>query len=124
MKLLTVLALMAMSANAQKAHPMISSSTDNGDQVITHLAVGGGWQTTVTLVNLGNVPASFTINFVNDQGKLQDLPFSGFGINSTLTGQQIPVGGRWTINSAGDPLGVTNTGWALINNVVGNIGGY
>ena len=74
-------------------------------------------------MNLGTTPASFTIDFSNDAGFLQSLPFKEFGSNSTLTGY-IAVGGRWTINSAGDLNGATITGTAFINNVTGNIGGY
>ena len=50
------------------------------------------------------------------------FPLSTGDPQSELSGQ-IPVGGRYTINSPGISS-QTTTGWALVDNVVGNISGY
>jgi hypothetical protein len=123
MKRLALLVVFALSAFGA-VRPQISSSTAIGDQVITHLADGGGWLTTIVLVNLSNAPASFDISFFDDTGAPYAFPFVENGNVSALTGQQIPAGGRWTINTVGSAGGYTTTGWADITNATGNIGGY
>jgi hypothetical protein len=58
-----VLALVVMPANiqAQRVHPKVDSGTSTGNRVATHLAVGGGWTTTMLLINLGVSPATYTL---------------------------------------------------------------
>ena len=46
---LAVLALVVMPANiqAQRVHPEVNSGTSSGNRVAPHVAVGGGWTTTI-----------------------------------------------------------------------------
>jgi hypothetical protein len=44
----------------------------SGDRVISHIALGGGWTTTLTVVNLWSAPSPFQITFYDDNG----LPLS------------------------------------------------
>jgi hypothetical protein len=61
--------------------------------VITHLADGGAWKTTMTLVNLSSVNAvAFTLRFYGDDGSLKQFPFLGVGRHSVLTGTMNPAG--------------------------------
>lgn len=122
MKRIALFVIFALSVFGA-VRPQISSSTALGDQVITHFADGGGWRTSVVLTNLSDAPASFTISFFNDAGELQTFPFVENGTVSAFIGQQIPPGGRWTVNTS-DLSIYTTTGWATITNATGNIGGY
>ena len=59
---LAVLALVVMPANiqAQRVHPEVNSGISTGNRVATHVAVGGGWTTTILLMNLGISQAAYT----------------------------------------------------------------
>jgi len=124
-----VLALTVMPANiqAQRVQPEVNSGTSTGDRVATHLAVGGGWTTTILLLNLGISPATYTLRIYGDSGSPQQLPFQNaatqtdLGMQSVLTGT-IPVGGVVSYE-AQDTASSTTTGWALIDpSSTGSIG--
>ena len=42
---------------------------------MTHLASGGGWETTITLVNMGSTSNEALLNFLGDDGLALPLPF-------------------------------------------------
>jgi hypothetical protein len=54
---------------ADKAPQVTVLSTD---RVVSHIALGGGWTTTLTVVNLWSAPSPFQISFYDDSG----LPLS------------------------------------------------
>ena len=69
------------------------------DEAIPRLH-GAGWRTTITLVNLDTVPASYTLRFYSNEGTLA-LPFDGeTGRLESLSGT-IAVGGSRTITTTG-----------------------
>ena len=126
---LAVLALVVMPANiqAQRVHPEVDSGISAGNRVATHVAVGGGWTTTILLMNLGISQAAYTLRIYGDSGTPQALPFQNaatqmdLGTRSVLTGT-IPVGGVVSFK-AQDIASSTTTGWALIDpSSTGSIG--
>ncbi|MBS1833782.1 MAG: hypothetical protein JST65_13775, partial [Acidobacteria bacterium] len=81
-----------------------------GRQILAQIADGGGWRTTITLVNLDTVPASYTLRFYSNDGTLA-LPFEGeTGRLESLSGT-IPVGGSRTIVTTGTTTTLSQ-GWA------------
>jgi len=124
-----VLALVVMPANirAQSVHTEVNTGTSTGDRVVAHLAVGGGWSTTILLVNLGISPATYTLRIYGDSGNPQAVPLQNtatqkdLGMQSVLTGT-IPVGGVVSFKAQDIALSTT-TGWALIDpSSTGSIG--
>jgi hypothetical protein len=83
-----------------------------GRQVIAQIADGGGWKTTITLVNLDAVPANFRLRFFASDGSLLRLPFEGGtpGRLEEISGI-IPVGGSRTIVTAATDTALSQ-GWA------------
>ena len=80
---------------------------------VSHIADGGGWQTSITLMNLDSVPADFTMKFWSDGGDPLVMGTVGNGRLATVSGT-LPVGGSRTIRSDGSPpIGVS--GWAEIS---------
>ena len=79
------------------------TSAASSPKTIPHVAAGGGWKTTIILVNCDNTAASFTLNFLADDGKGLPLPVTG----------TIPEGGAQTIETSGLPAD-TVTGWAEV----------
>ena len=116
---LLVLAALQAYSQSPKFHPEITADTTTGNRVIPHIASGGGWDTTVALLNLGSTAANYTLRFYGDTGTPQELPFANvitnqqLGTQSVLTGQ-IPVGGLLLLDALNAGKTVT-TGWALID---------
>jgi Viral BACON domain len=98
----------------------VSVAAATVNQVAAHLADGNGWQTELVLVNNGQVPASYTVNYVADSGKPLTTTIIGQGKNSSFSGL-IPVGGSQTLQSDGSPP-QTVSGWAQISSMQG-VGG-
>ena len=80
---------------------------------LPHLADGGGWRTSITLVNLDSAPALFTLRFWGDNGTPLELPLAGLGKMSTVSGT-IKAGGAQTVQTDGSTP-VTSTGWAELS---------
>src|SRR5262249_29907000 len=73
---------------------------DPKTKVISHIANGARWKTTVILVNTDSVPAPFTVNFWKDDGS----PFTVTlvdGRSLASVSDTIPVGGSRTIETDG-----------------------
>jgi hypothetical protein len=68
-------------------------------KTIPHVADGGGWKTSITLVNCDAGPASFTLNFWSDGGDMQS------GVTGTLAD-----GGTQTIETSGAPAEAITVG--------------
>jgi hypothetical protein len=77
-------------------------------KTISHIADGGGWRSSIILVNTDTVPASYTVSFLNDSGASYAPPLA----LGTATGS-IPVGGSTIIETA-DTAPVLITGWAQV----------
>jgi hypothetical protein len=100
---------------------------------MAHLASGGGWKTTVILLNNGAAPAQAQVNFFDDNGNPLTLPLTfpqGATIASlsvptlsmTTVNQTIPAGGELVIESQG-PDNALTLGSAQLS-TDGNIGGF
>jgi len=70
------------------------ASVPAGDKTISHIADGGGWKTTIILVNTDSQPAPFTIRFRGDNGSALRLSLGADGRVTTLTGTIAPGGSR------------------------------
>jgi hypothetical protein len=85
---------------------------------ISHLADGGGILTVITLVNLEDGPATYTLRFRDDSGT--DLPLAtDAGTGSAFSGT-LPAHGSRTISTTGTSL-LQVQGWAAVetSNVIG-----
>lgn len=90
-----------------------------GGGVFTHLADGGGNQTVITLVNMEDTPASYTLVLYDDAGGLLVMTTNA-GTASSFSGT-LPGHGSTTIATAGVSL-TPSQGWALLF-TSGTIGG-
>lgn len=89
----------------------VATAPPPGRQLLSQIADGAGWKTTMTLVNLDTTPASFTLTFYSSDGSLLRLPIEGTpGRLETISGV-IPVGGSRTILTAGTDTTLSQ-GWA------------
>jgi hypothetical protein len=136
--LVALLALAAIPAFAQRlnapnprptplgrARPRLESAVGIGNDIITHLADGGGWKTSITLINLSqDKAATFALNFYVDNEAAQSFSFEGIGSASTLTGT-LSAGGSTVIKTTGTSPATTQ-GWAQFDylNTTDSIGGF
>ena len=95
------------------------TQTGSGPHVMSHLANGGGWTTTILLVNAGSQTASYTLNSYGDNGSALSLPLAGGGNTSSLQGPLAP-GQLGVIETDGS--GSLTEGWAELVST-GAIGG-
>ena len=65
-KTATLLFLAATVLFAADKSPQVS--VGSGDRVIAHIAFGGGWTTTLTIVNLWTSPSTIQVTFYDDNG--------------------------------------------------------
>ena len=88
---------------------IVSGASGAGNvQIISHIADGGGWRSTIILVNTDSVPASYSVNFWSDLGAPYLPPLA-----SGTTSGSIPVGGSTTIETA-DAASDLTEGWAEV----------
>ena len=119
---------LALSATAlAQSSPKLSQetkalSTANGAAatpqragVLSQIASGGGWKSSIYLINLTNAPQTVTVNFYADSGGALTLPLSvGGGAAaqaSSMTGQTIPANSTLLIESTSNST-VDVHGWA------------
>lgn len=108
-----------------RARPQLQSAAGIGNDIITHLADGGSWKTSITLINLSqDKPAVYTLKFYGDSGVAQSFSFEGIGSASTLTGT-ISAGGSTVIKTTGTSP-VTTQGWARFDylGTTDSVGGF
>ena len=96
----------------QEPKPDIITSTAVGDHVITHIADGAGWKTTITLVNLADVAVTYHLYLFADSGVPQAFPLASLGNANSITGS-LPVGGSANIETSGTSSTVTQ-GWGAV----------
>jgi hypothetical protein len=77
-------------------------------KTISHIADGGGWRTSIVLVNTDTVPAQYTVNFWTDAGASYAPPLALGASTGT-----IPVGGTTIIETA-DTASTLSEGWAQV----------
>jgi hypothetical protein len=68
----------------------VAASNDTGNGSMAHLAVGGGWTTTIQLINLGNTTAQAHLRFFDDNGHALAVPVTYSG-NTTTAASADPV---------------------------------
>jgi hypothetical protein len=108
-----------------RPRPQLESAVGIGNDIITHLADGGGWKTSITLINLSqDKAATFKLNFYGDSGVAQSFSFEGIGSASTVTGT-ISAGGSTVIKTA-DTSDVNTQGWAQFDffGTTDSVGGF
>lgn len=85
--------------------------------VISQIASGGGWRTTITLINISQSQAQVRVNLFGDDGTPLPLPVTvtqGGAATTTVTAvvdRTIPAGGTLLIDSE-TALSTTSVGWA------------
>ena len=80
-----------------------------------HIAVGGGWMTTWTVMNTGSTTVATKINFYGDNGAGASLPVAGLGggvQRAASIDASIPAGGMVVLQSEGEISGTALSGWA------------
>jgi hypothetical protein len=131
MKMFVVLALAVTPAFSQqprqtgRLRPSLDSAAGIGNRIVTHLADGGGWKTSITLMNLSQTkPAVFTLTVYGDNGKPQSFPFEGIGRLSTVIGT-LAVGGSTVIKTTGTDAAI-GQGWAQLDfsGTTDSVGGF
>jgi hypothetical protein len=88
------------------------SPQDPRTKVISHIANGARWKTTIVLVNTDSVPLQFTVNFLKDDGTPLTVTLVD-GRSLTQVVDAIPVGGSRTIETDG-MASTLSTGWAEV----------
>jgi hypothetical protein len=68
----------------------LASSDDTGNGSMAHLAVGGGWTTSIQLINLGNTTVQAHVRFFDDNGLALTLPVTASG-GATTTASVDPL---------------------------------
>ena len=96
--------------------------------VFSHIAAGGGWNSTITLVNTSSSPVPTRLAFYADNGTALSLPFNVAqqGASQSVTGSTLDrvIGPNTTLLfDIGNQLTSTVTGWADVTSV-GPVGGY
>lgn len=91
--------------------PLTSPATEQ-TRVISQVADGSGWKTTITLVNLDTVPADYTVRFWRQDGVALQVPLNTGGALDTIQGT-IPVGGTRVIETLGGTTALVQ-GWAQL----------
>jgi Putative binding domain, N-terminal len=89
------------------------SSTAPSRQVISQIATGPSWKTTIMLVNADSVAAKFSLNFWGQDGSPVQMPLDD-GSNGTTYNGTIPLGGMKVIATAGASLKSTIQGWVEV----------
>ena len=90
----------------------------SGGGVLSQIADGGGWQTSITLVNLDTLSSFYILTIYGDNGQPLTLNTSA-GQNSTFSGNLSP-GASVVIDTAGTAAAVIQ-GWAslITNSTIG-----
>jgi hypothetical protein len=95
----------------------------------SHLAAGGGWTTTITLVNTSPAPVPVTVAFHGDDGGELSLPatITQQGVTQTAAGtasvNAVINPNATLLISTGDQIASTYVGWADVQSS-GSVGGY
>jgi hypothetical protein len=98
-----------------------------GSGSMAHVASGGGWQTTFTLVNAGLSSVEAQLSFFDNNGSPLALPLkfvqSGATMTAPAVSQTIAAGATLTIQTEGSYVGASVVGSAQLT-TAGNISGF
>jgi len=106
---LTILAAIPLLAETPPPKPNVDIGISSA---LAHIADGGQWTTTFTLVNLDSVPAPYTLDFYADDGTPLTLGIAGIGAVTTTSGM-LPVNGSTVLQTTGGPS--LRQGWAYLD---------
>jgi hypothetical protein len=113
------------SGSAFTSLPVLAG-VGTGGGAMAHIASGGGWQSTFTLVNTGATAATASLSFFGDDGSALSLPLSfpqtGAASRANNVNQSIPAGGSLMV-VVQDSGGAPATGSAMLA-TTGNVGGF
>ena len=90
---------------------------------------GGAWNTTITLLNAGAVPAQVVLNFFDDNGKPLALPLvfpqtsATAPVTAATLNQTIGAGAQFVVQTAGTANQAALAGWMQLLASGGNAGG-
>jgi putative Ig domain-containing protein len=94
---------------------------------MAHVTYGGGWQTTVTLVNTGASSAQATLNFFGDNGNPLPMPLlfpqTGAASRSTAVTRTLAAGSSLIIETNGEDSSNSVSGSAQLT-TTGNVSGF
>lgn len=96
--------------------------------VLSHIAAGGGWATTITLVNTSSSAVPVQVALHGDDGSVLTLPVTttqqGVSQNTTTSSVGATINPNATLLiSTGDQVAATVVGWADVLST-GSLGGY
>lgn len=83
--------------------------------VLSQLADGAGWMTSITLVNLEDSPSEYQVDFYDDSGNPMKLDFST-GSWSSISGT-LAVNGSVVLETTGNSS-VLKQGYAIVNDTI------
>lgn len=102
----------SLTATRQSPSPQLLAGTGFGDTAIAQVADGGGWQTTITVLNLRPSPTTFSIACYGDNGGPQTFSWAGVGVYSSLYGS-LAASGSLEVPTAGT-ASATSQGWCNV----------
>jgi hypothetical protein len=102
--------MLAASAFGQASRAAYSSSLD---EVFPHVADGGGWKSTITIVNMDTVEAPYELQFLNSRDQPLMMALRGASRVATNYTGTLPVNGSITVETLGEARDVV-TGWARV----------
>jgi hypothetical protein len=122
---ITALGLRA-NGSALTTLPVLANVTAGGGSM-AHVASGGGWQTTFTLVNTGTSSAQVQLNFFDNNGVALSLPLtfvqSGATTNGSIVSKIIAGGATLVILTQGSNAGASVVGSAQLT-TTGSVSGF
>jgi hypothetical protein len=83
-----------------------------GGGVLSQIAAGSAWNTSITLINLTGIAEAYELHFIADDGSAMTLETSA-GTNDVITGTLNP-GGSVIIQTTADVNGPLQQGWAYV----------
>jgi len=105
--------LLLIGASAVFAATPKAASVSPVGGVFPQIADGGGWKTTITLVNMDQADAPYTLSFYGEDGKPMKLDIIGIGQGFQVQGT-LNVRTSKVLETVGT-TGTVNVGWALLD---------
>lgn len=107
---------------AGSIEPAISKEVraSSSDSVFPQFVHGGGWSTTLTFINTGDVTVQFDVNFYKNDGTAWNVPIVSL---TTPAGVKVTLPPKQTIDvQTREGSAVTEQGWAEVEYSSGSIG--
>ena len=88
---------------------VVTSSAQVSLRTIPHIVDGGGWKTSISVMNLANLAQRVTVNFWSDQGRSLSLPVVAVGPASSIY-FDLPANGLGVLETTGSAAGESTSG--------------